>query len=142
MLKLLHFYQYTFYWAYAWSLRRFGVAQGPELNGLAAVSSPLLMNLFTILDLYTWVFHVDLLLPKLSSIVLWPLAALFLLPPYWYLIRNGRAQAIAAEFDAWDADRRWYMNRRVIFYLLGSVIAWAVAMYLDSTFPNPLHLNN
>jgi len=140
MQKLLFFYRYTFYWAYEWSLRKYGAVQGPEITGLGIAALCVQLNIFALVLALDWLAHLNLPFPDFPKPVLIIVALLWLAPHYWYLVRGGRYRVIAAEFDAWDADRRWYMNRRVIFYIIGSFATLFLTLYLLKNFPDPLHL--
>jgi hypothetical protein len=137
---LLQFYQYTFYWGYEWSLRKYGPNQAPEITGLGILTLCLYLNLFAVLLLSGWLLQltaVPMSLPK------WQVALFlfaFAVPHYWYLLYSKRYRAIAAKFDAWDAERRWYMNRRVIGYIFLSFLGLAIAAYCVKNYPNPLGL--
>jgi hypothetical protein len=141
MSRLLHFYRYTFYWGYEWSLRKYGKSRNaPEITGVAVSSLALLLNALTIAFMAKWLLHlksVPMNLPKEQMLIA---LIIFFAPHYWYLVHSKRYLMIAAEFDAWDADRRWYMNRRVIGYIFVSFATWGLSIYLGRNYPNPLHL--
>ncbi|HEX8659686.1 MAG TPA: hypothetical protein VF690_19240 [Hymenobacter sp.] len=141
MQRLLQFYHYTFYWGYEWSLRTDKAGDAAAIKGLIILCLCLYFNLFAGAIAGEWLLHTALVPANLPGWVLVVAGLAFLALHYRYLIHSGRFRLIAAEFDAWNADRRWYMNRRVILYMLFSVISLGLAAYLRKNFPNPLHLS-
>ncbi len=139
MRRIAQFYRYTFYWGYAWSLRTDG-GDVSAIKSLVILAFCIYLNLFAAVLAAGWLLHIKLLpsgLPKwIVAVALLAVSA----PHYWYLIHGGRYRAIAAEFDAWDADRRWVWNRRVIFYIFASFVAVGLTAYATKNYPNPLHL--